>query len=133
MNIDLLQTIIGGLLGGSVIGLLEFLIRRHDERKDKNKEILEALDELKKMIDRVADKGEERAVVAARVRILHFADEMLEGKRHSKDSYDQALSDITLYEQYCENHPEFRNNQTVATVSFIKRNYEERLDKHDFL
>ena len=133
MNIDLLQTVLGGLLGGSVIGLLEFLIRRHDERKDKNKEILEALDELKKMIDRVADKGEERAVVAARVRILHFADEMLEGKRHSKDSYDQAMSDITFYERYCENHPEFRNNQTVATVSFIKRNYEERLDKHDFL
>ncbi len=133
MNIDLLQTILGGLLGGGVIGLLEFLIRRHDERKDRNKDILDSLQELKNKIDRVADKGDERAAVAARVRILHFADEMLEGKRHSKDSYDQAMSDITFYERYCENHPEFRNNQTVATVSFIKRNYEERLDKHDFL
>ncbi len=133
MNIDLLQTILGGLLGGSVIGLVEFLIHRHDERHDRNKEILDKLDLLKEKIDSVSAKGDERAAVSARVRILRFADEMLEERKHSKDSFDQAMSDITFYEQYCESHPEFRNNQTLATVSFIKRNYEERLEKHDFL
>ena len=36
MDQQLLMTIIGGLLGGGIIGFIEFIIRRNDERKDKN-------------------------------------------------------------------------------------------------
>lgn len=58
---------------------------------------------------------------------------MVEGRRHSKDSFDQALSDIDYYEKYCSANPLFPNNKTVATIEHIKNSYAERLEKHDFL
>lgn len=76
--------------------------------------------------------GEDRAITA-RVRILIFADELLEGRRHSKDRFDQVLVDIDNYEKYCAAHPEFKNNQTCSTVAHIRKKYCERLEKRDFL
>ena len=130
---DTLQTIIVALLGGGVVGLVEFLIRRHDAKKDNNSEILMTLRRLEDKIDAVDSKGDERNAVEMRVRILRFRDEMLEGRNHTHDSFQQVLGDVDEYEEYCSIHPEFRNNQTVATIEHIKKNYQERLEKHDFL
>ena len=44
-----------------------------------------------------------------------------------------ALADIDEYEKYCAANPDFKNNQTLATIEHIKENYKERLEKHDFL
>lgn len=131
------------LVGGGLFAFIQFLINRHDSRNDKNKEILKAISDLDakveerfkaldEKIDLVDAKGDERNAVSSRVRILRFADEMQEDRKHSKDSWDQCLSDVTEYERYCEDHPKFKNGQTAATVSYIKRVYEERLEKHDF-
>jgi hypothetical protein len=144
MDITVLQIIISAVCGGAFIGFIEFLIKRHDEKNDKNKEILEAVDKLDKKVDErfdlldgriktVANKVDERAAVSARVRILKFSDELQEGRMHSKDSYDQCISDITYYEKYCSENPKFKNGQTELTVDYIKHNYAERLEKHDFL
>lgn len=139
-NIVVFQTIVGGLLGGGLISFIQFLIQRKDKKADKNSEILSAIQGLDKKInildgkiDSVEDKVDERAAVSARVRILRFSDEMLDERKHSKDSYDQCLSDITFYEQYSAEHPNFKNNQTSATIDYIKKSYAERLEKHDFL
>lgn len=129
----MIQTILGGLLGGGFIGLIEFLIRRRDERADKSDEVLRRLDCIEKRIDNIAAKADEREAVNSRLRILRFMDELREGRLHSKDSYDQALSDITNYESYCTSHPSFPNNQTVLTIEHIRHNYAERLEKNDFL
>jgi len=130
---DFLQTLFGGLLGGGLIGLIEFLIRRKDEKENRNSEIIKAIKELEKKIDSVDKKGDERDAVSKRKDILRFAGEMQEGHKHSKDSWDQCMQDITEYENYCKAHPDFRNNRTGATVEYIERNYNERLEKHDFL
>ena len=88
---------------------------------------------LEKKVEQVERKGDERAAIAARVRIIRFGDELQTGKLHSKDAFDQCMSDITFYDEYCGQHPEFRNNQTKMTVQYINSNYAERLEKHDFL
>lgn len=127
-----METFIGIILGGSFLAFLEFLIRRHDQKHDRMASVLEQIKALRQRVDEIDAKGDEREAVNMRVRILRFADEMMEERRHSKDSFDQVLSDITGYDKYCAAHPEFRNNQTAATVDYIKRNYAERLEKHDF-
>lgn len=156
MDITVLQMILGVVFGGAFIGFIEFLIKRNDEKNNKSAEVLHAVNNLEttmnerfdsmeqKSIERfnlldekievVEAKGDERAAISARVRILRFADELQEGRKHSKESYDQCVgSDVTFYEHYCATHPNFKNNQTELTVEYIKHNYAERLEKHDFL
>lgn len=91
------------------------------------------IDDLADKVDKLEAKEDRRDTVNKRVRILRFEDELQEGRHHSKDSFDQVLSDITDYELYCAENPSFKNQQTVATVSHIKKVYRERLERRDFL
>ena len=102
LNVEILQIIVGGLLGGGLIGFIEFLIRRKDEKENSHKDILDAIngldeklevrfDILDKKIATVEEKGDKRNAVNSRVRILRFADEMMEERRHSKDAWEQVL------------------------------------------
>ena len=140
---DLFTTLIGVLLGGGVLAFVQFLIQRNDSKHDKMEEVnksiralsekaKERFDALDRKIDMVDAKGDERYAVSSRVRILRFEDELQEKRKHSKDSWDQAMSDIDYYENYCQAYPKFKNNQTVATVEHIKNGYMERLEKHDW-
>lgn len=144
MDIQAVAAFVGVLIGGGILTFLEFLIKRHDEKKSRKSGTLKAISDLDKKVDErfntldakiedVEANLDKRSAVSARVRILRFADEMGEGRKHSKDSYDQVLSDIDFYEQYCKSTPTFKNNQTSATVEYIKSNYAEHLEKHDFL
>lgn len=126
------STIIGFLLGGSFLGFIEFLLRRYDSKHDRFESIVKEIANIRQDLKRVEEKGDKREAIASRVRILRFSDELQDGRRHSKDSFDQVLSDITEYEHYCAEHPLFKNNQTEATVSHIKRCYAERLERRDF-
>ena len=92
----------------------------------------ERFDTLDRKIDTVDAKSDERFAISARVRILRFEDELQEERKHSKDSWDQVMSDIDYYEAYCGEHKDFKNNQTVATVEHIQHGYRERLEKRDF-
>ena len=140
---DVFTTLIGVLFGGGVLAFIQFLITRHDNKHDKveavnksiqalSEDVKERFDVLDRKIDTVDAKGDERFAVSSRVRILRFEDELQEKRKHSKDSWDQAMSDIDYYENYCQAHPKFKNNQTVATVEHIKHGYGERLEKHDW-
>lgn len=121
------------LMGGGIVTLITYLIQRHDNRSDKQDSILAEIAKIAAEVKRIDEKSDRRAAVSARVRILKFADEMREERRHSKDSWDQALQDCDEYEHYSDAHPDFPNNITSATIDFIKRNYMERLEKNDFL
>ena len=114
------STIIGFLLGGSFLGFIEFLLRRYDNKNDRFSEIVKEMAQMRQDLKRVEEKGDKREAIAARVRILKFADELQEGHRHSKDSFDQVLSDITEYEQYCEENPKFKNNQIKSERSVVQ-------------
>jgi len=140
---DIFTTLIGVLLGGGVLAFVQFLIQRHDSKHDKLKGVTDAIqtlsddmterfDILNDKIDSVDAKADQYNAVSCRVRILRFEDELQANQRHSKDSWDQAMSDIDSYETYTKQHPDFRNNQTVATVTHIKHGYNERLEKRDW-
>lgn len=96
-------------------------------------ELSAKVDDLARKIDSLEVKEDERDAVNKRVRILRFEDELQREQKHTKDSFDQVMGDITNYNQYCEEHPKFKNDQTVQTVAHIRKVYAERLEKHDFL
>lgn len=130
---DVITGVASILIGGGLFAFVQFLITRHDKKHDKFKDLTDAVDKLSDKIDMIDQKGDERNAVNMRVRILRFRDEMLAGQSHTHDSFQQVLSDIDEYDKYCEKNPDFKNNQTLATIEHIKANYKERLEKHDFL
>lgn len=90
-----------------------------------NGEMLERMDKLEKNVESMQYKMGERAAKDARVRILRFGDELLhnDGRMPSKEHFDQILMDITEYERYCHEHPEFKNNMTKLTTKHIQEMY----------
>ncbi len=105
-----------------------------------NKEVIEKfntleqeINEVKQDIGNVKAAAAEREAKDTRIRILRFGDEVLHGMEHSKEHFDQILLDITEYEQYCEEHPLFKNDMTRLTTQQIMKAYTVRWEKHDFL
>ena len=101
--------------------------------KTINGEVIKKVDLLESQVNTIQVKEDERDAVTARERILRFSDEIQHDVRHSKEHFDQILSDITTYEDYCTKNPEFKNNITVLTIQNIKDIYCERLEKKDFI
>ena len=97
--------------------------------KRTNQELEQKVDLLSKRVDEL----EVSDVVDCRVRILGFADEIRRGILHSKETFDQVMSDIDTYERYCDEHPMFKNNRTIAAKDLIIEKYHSCLDKNSFL
>lgn len=97
--------------------------------KRTNNELMTKVEALEAKVDDL----EESDIVNCRVRILTFADEIRRCVRHSKETFDQVLSDIDTYEQYCNKNPEFMNHKTVAAKEKILDIYSKCLDSNDFL
>ena len=126
IELELVITVIVAIIGSNALwGFLQFLLERKDKKKDCSKKILEAIQKINNKID-------QRIAIECRIRILKFMDEIIEGWEHSKDSYNQIMRDITDYLQYCDDHPQFLNHQTDATIERIKKDYEQRLATNDF-
>ena len=105
-----------------------------------NGEVLDKMDALNDRVDKLSGKVDqsearqyERDAKTARTHILRFGDEARIGIRHSKESFDEVLADITAYETYCNAHPEFPNNRTRAAEKFISETYDECLRENKFL
>lgn len=110
-----------------------------------NKEVLDKQDAFQKesqeyrksndlQIKTISQKFDRRAAEDARNRILRFGDEIKNKQvRHSEEYYNQILADITDYNKYCKEHPNFPNERTIATTKIIKEAYAEHLKNNDFL
>lgn len=98
-----------------------------------NGEVITKVDRLERELLGMKENLEERDEISCRARILHFGDETIHGVRHTKEHFDQILRDITTYERYCDDHPNFENNTTVLTSRRIKDIYEDCLKTADFL
>lgn len=104
-----------------------------DEINGLKTELADLKKEIKKVDDRV-DKMDSRIdennAIQCRSRILRFGDEVSHGQNHSRDHFKQIFCDITTYNSYCHNHPEFQNDMTKITSKRIEDDYMER-DKSD--
>lgn len=105
-----------------------------------NKEVLNEIttlnnrvNELDKSVQQSEALQKERDAKTARTNILRFGDEIRIGTRHSKESFDEILSDITEYESYCATHQDFKNNRTKSTEKIIIEVYEHCLRTDSFL
>lgn len=125
-----LTTIISVLIGGGILGFVQFLITRKDNRQDKNKEILDRLNSLDEKVDKIEASLDERDAVLARTHILRFSDDIYNGIRHSREYYEQTLDDLKTYTRYCELNPEFANGRTEKAGEYIQKEYDRLIEEH---
>lgn len=105
----------------------------NSEVLDKMDAMNERVDKLSVKVDQSEARQDERDAKLARNHILRFGDEVRVGTRHSKESFDEVLADITAYESYCQAHPEFPNHRTRAAEKFITETYDRCLKEDSFL
>ena len=98
-----------------------------------NGEVIEKVNKLGQDLQALRQDFEEHGAAVCRIRIMRFGDEILHGVHHSKEHFDQILIDITTYEDYCKEHPNFRNNVAVETIERIRQVYQDWLDDGTFL
>ena len=142
IHIDWTAIIVAAIAFIGSAGIWTFIDHKQQRQIDKEMRESEVMKELKainsrfdstdKKIDDLEDKMLMNEAKSKRVRILRFADEVFMDINHSKDSFDQVLSDITDYEDYCKNNPGFKNRQTAETCDYILDVYHKRMEKKDF-
>lgn len=89
--------------------------------------------ELEKKIDAEHESMEEYKARQSRTKILRFGDEIRNQQLHTKEHFDDILTDIDMYEEFCDKHKGFRNGISEQTINYIKKVYEKRLEQNDFL
>lgn len=105
-----------------------------------NKEMIDQLDSIKKemqeidkKVNKLDNRIDESSTIQARARILRFGDEVSHGTNHSRDHFQQIFADITSYNNYCHDHPDFQNDMTKITSKRIEDDYIERDKTDNFL
>lgn len=130
---DYLQTIIGMLIGGGLIGLIEFLIRRSDDKKEKNSKVLAAIQALSDKITAIEGRMDKGNADSARRRILAFDDELRRGLDHSEESYNQILQDIKFYRDFCRTHDDYENDKATSAIAQIRETYQHVKNENKFI
>ena len=98
-----------------------------------NSEVLEKINKNNETVERFKAETAEQWASLRRTHILRFGDEILHGVIHSKEHFDQILVDISKYESYCKDNPEYLNSIANATIEQIKRTYQKYLEDNSFL
>lgn len=98
-----------------------------------NADVLAEVKETRKRLDAHIEADDEREADRHRERILRFNNELVRGLPHTKEDFVDVLATIDAYERYCENHPDYKNSRAVHAIANIGKNYDERLEKRDFL
>lgn len=131
---EYIVAIIAAIFGST--GFWQWFSNRHATNKDILKAVQGIEGKVATLEDRVEalqDDQERIQAEEARLRVIHFNGELLRNVKHSSEEFDQVLSDIDQYEDYCDDHPKYPNNKALLAIGNIKRVYETCLREHDFL
>lgn len=96
-------------------------------------DINEKLEKIGSRIGSLEQDTKEESIATRRYRVLRFNDEVIHKQKHTKEHYDQILDDITKYELYCQEHPDYKNNKAVLAIKNIKETYHDCVQNDDFL
>lgn len=110
----------------ALVGIIPTVISNRKKTQESIEKVQTTLD------NHIAEDEDERAR-NQRYRILRFYDELCENRMHSESHFEDILDDIGDYEQYCANHPRFRNNRGEAAMEHIKTTYRKIKAKGGFL
>lgn len=127
-----------------IIGLISVLVKPIRERITKSKEqrqylsdkfeaISNSFSDLNGKVTCLDEKIGRNQAEQWRTQILRFADELYERQAHTKEHFVEILSIITKYNQYCDDHKDFKNERTMAAQKTIKTVYEHNEKNHCFL
>ena len=61
------------------------------------------------------------------------ADELRRGVEHSEEFFNQILDDVSDYENYCLEHPNYKNNKAGNAIAEIDKVYQKCMEKNSFL
>ncbi len=132
-GLEIFETIIGGLIGGGLIGFVQFLITRKDAKEEKNNEISRALKTIGERILGIELRLDKENADDARRNILSFDDELRRGIDHSEESFNQVLDDMNYYSRYCKDNPKYENNKATAAIAHIKDTYQRVKAENKFI
>ena len=126
--------VIAGLFGLAT-QLLNRRWAKQDEKNGRLKEIQDAITDVDSRLKAHVEADDERYAVQCRTRILRFADELINEPKHlhTQGNFEQTLQDITEYDQYCADHPHFKNERTQRSAEIIRKVYDECAREHKFL
>ena len=130
---DFLQAATIALISGGLVSLIEFFIRRNDEKKDKNSEVLKAIQNLADKITGIENRMDKENADEARRNILSFDDELRRGVPHSEESFNQVLQDIKFYRNYCREHTDYENDKATSAIAHIRETYQEVKNANKFI
>lgn len=101
--------------------------------KSINGEVISKVDRLSVDVHSLRNECEEREANACRTLILRFNDEILHNVKHTKEHFDQILIDIDTYEEYCQSHPNYKNNIACLAIDRIRKAYQKCCEEGTFL
>lgn len=108
--------------------------------KSMNKDVMDKLESVQKELKELGEKHNklERRMDkddadGCRTRTLRFADELRRDVKHSEEFFNQILDDISDYERYCTEHPEYKNSKAVNAIAEIDKVYQKCMEKNSFL
>ncbi len=130
---DYAQTVIVALISGGFVSFIEFLIRRSDEKLDKNSEVLAKLKSIADKIAGIESRLDKENADDARRNILSFDDELRRGLDHSEESFNQVLQDIKFYRQYCRTHADYENDKATSAIEHIRETYQRVKNENKFI
>ena len=128
-----LANFFGKIIMSEAIAKIDNIQNEVNGVKNEINNVKKEVQDVKQDMNTFRREEDERNATSCRTRILRFGDEILHGIPHSKEHYDQVLLDIKTYEDYCADHPKYKNNVAVATIKHINRKYQEHLDNDTFL
>lgn len=117
--------------GGGILILLLTLIQVTPLKLNPWSAIAKALG--KALTIEVLDKLDENSASTCRYRLIRFDDELRHHVKHTQEHFDQILDDITTYERYCKEHPNYPNSKAVLAIENIKSTYVKCRKENSFL